>query len=60
MKGDIDSRKLPAEGSVDAAFVSNPFYPALIMARLDHTCWKTIREAIEARLEGWLGCYQST
>jgi hypothetical protein len=51
MKGDIDSRKSPAEGSVDAAFVTNPFYRALIMARLDHTRRKTIREAIEARLE---------
>jgi hypothetical protein len=51
MKGDIDSRKSPAEGSVDVAFVTNPFYRALIMARLDHTRRKTIREAIEARLE---------
>jgi hypothetical protein len=48
MKGDMDSRKSPAEGSVDAAFATSPFYPALIMARLDHTRWKTIREAIEA------------
>jgi hypothetical protein len=39
------------EGSVDANFATNPFYQALIMARLDHTLWKTIREAIEARLE---------
>jgi hypothetical protein len=48
MKGDIDSRKSPAEESVDAAFATNPFYRALIMARLDHTRRKTIREAIEA------------
>jgi hypothetical protein len=51
MKGDIDSRKSPAGGSIDAAFVTNPFYRALIMARLDHTRWKTICEAIDARLE---------
>jgi hypothetical protein len=31
-KGDIDSRKSPAEGSVDAAFATNPFYQALGMA----------------------------
>jgi hypothetical protein len=36
MKGDIDSRKSPAEGSVDAAFMSNSFYQELGMARLDH------------------------
>jgi hypothetical protein len=51
MKGDINSRKSPAEGSVDATFVTNPFYRALIMARTDHTRQKTIREAIETRLE---------
>jgi hypothetical protein len=56
MKGDIDSRKSPAEGSIDADFATNPFYQELIMARLDHTRWKTIRKAIEARLELWLGC----
>jgi hypothetical protein len=38
MKGDIDSRKSPAEGSVDADFVTNPFYRALIMDRLNHMC----------------------
>jgi hypothetical protein len=51
LKGDIDSRKLPVEGSVDTDFTTSPFYPALVTARLDHTCWKSIREAIEARLE---------
>jgi hypothetical protein len=39
------------EGSVDADFVSNPFYQELGMARLDHICWKSTREVIEARLE---------
>jgi hypothetical protein len=48
MKGDIGSRKSPAEGSINAAFGSNPLYQALGIARLDHTCWKTIHEAIEA------------
>jgi hypothetical protein len=38
MKGDIDSRKSPAEGSVDADFATNPFYQALIKDRLNHTC----------------------
>ena len=47
-KGDIDSRKSPVEGSVDADFATSPFYLALIMTRLDHTCWKSTREAIEA------------
>jgi hypothetical protein len=51
LKGDIDSRKSPVEGSVNADFATSPFYPVLIMARLDHTCWKSTREAIEARLE---------
>jgi hypothetical protein len=32
LKGDIDSRKSPAEGSVDADFATNLFYPVLIMA----------------------------
>jgi hypothetical protein len=36
---------------VDADFATSPFYPSLGMARLDHTCWKSTREAIEARLE---------
>jgi hypothetical protein len=48
LKGDIDSRKSPAEGSVNADFVSNPLYQALGMARLDHTCWNSTCEAIEA------------
>jgi serine acetyltransferase len=48
MKGDIDSRKSPAKGSVNAAVVTNPFYQALVMARLNHICWKSTREAIEA------------
>jgi hypothetical protein len=47
-KNDKDLKKSPAEGSVNAAFATNPFYRALIMARLDHTCWKSTREAIEA------------
>jgi hypothetical protein len=49
----IDIRGM--KGSVDVYLVTNPFYQALIMARLDHTRWKTIREAIEARLERQLG-----
>jgi hypothetical protein len=40
MEGDIDSRKSPAEGSIDADFATSPFYPALVTTRLDHTCWK--------------------
>jgi hypothetical protein len=36
------------EGYVDAAFATNPFYRALIMERLNHTCWKSTRETIEA------------
>jgi hypothetical protein len=48
MKCDIDSRKSLADGSVDAAFATNPSYQALIMARLDHTSRKTIREVSEA------------
>jgi hypothetical protein len=39
-KEGIDSRESLAEGPVDAAFATNPFYQALGMARLDHTCWK--------------------
>jgi hypothetical protein len=39
------------EGSVDVAFATNPFYRVLIMDRLDHSCWKSTHEAIEARLE---------
>jgi hypothetical protein len=37
-KDEIDSRESPAEGSIDTDFTTSPFYPALIMARLDHTC----------------------
>jgi hypothetical protein len=37
-KDGIDSRKSPAEGSVDADFATSLFYPALFMARLNHTC----------------------
>jgi hypothetical protein len=38
-------------GSVDVDFATNSFYRALIMDLLDHTCWKSTCEAIEARLE---------
>jgi hypothetical protein len=47
-KDGIDSRESPAEGSIDADFATSPFYPAQIMARPDHSCWKSTREAIEA------------
>jgi hypothetical protein len=47
-KDSIDSRKSHVEGSVDTDFTTSPFYPALVTARLDHTCWKNTREAIEA------------
>jgi hypothetical protein len=50
-KDGIDSRESPAEGSVDMDFTTCPLYPALVTARLDRTCWKSTREAIEARLE---------
>jgi hypothetical protein len=59
-KGDIDSRKSPAEGSIDAGFATSTFYPALVMDRHDHTCRKSTREADEARLERQLGGYWST
>jgi hypothetical protein len=59
-KDGIDSRESPAEGSVDTNFTTSPFYPALIMARHGHTCWKSTREAIETRLERWLGGYWPT
>jgi hypothetical protein len=36
------------EGSVDTDFTTSPFDPALVTVRLDHTCWKSTREAIEA------------
>jgi hypothetical protein len=51
LKGDIDLRKSPAEGSVDTDFATSPFYPALVMDRHDHTCRKSMRETVEARLE---------
>jgi hypothetical protein len=51
MKGDIDSRKLPAEGSINANFATSPFYPALVMDRHDHTHRKSMCEVVEARLE---------
>jgi hypothetical protein len=44
----IETRKITSEGSLNADFVSNPLYQALGMARLDHTCWKSTREAIGA------------
>ena len=51
LKGDIDSRKSPAEGSVDTNFATSPFYPALVVNRHDHPRRKNMREAVEARLE---------
>jgi hypothetical protein len=51
MKGDIDSGKSPAEGSINADLATSPFYPALVMDRHDHTRRKSTREAVEARLE---------
>jgi hypothetical protein len=51
MKGDIDSRESPAEGSVDADFAINPLYRALGMIRPDHPCMKSTHETIKARLE---------
>jgi hypothetical protein len=51
LKGDIDSRESPAEGSVDTDFATSPFYPALVMDRHDHTRRKSTRETVEARLE---------
>jgi hypothetical protein len=51
LKGDIDSRESPAEGSVDTDFATSPFYPALVMERHDHPRRKSTREAVEARLE---------
>ena len=50
-KDGIDSRESPAEGSIDTDFAASPFYPALVMDRHDHTCRKSTREAVEARLE---------
>jgi hypothetical protein len=51
LKGDIDSRESPAEGSIDTDFATSPFYPALVMDWHDHTCRKNTRETVEARLE---------
>jgi hypothetical protein len=51
LKGDIDSRESPAEGSIDTDFATSPFYPTLVMDRHDHTCRKNMREVVEARLE---------
>ena len=51
MKGDIDSGKSPAEGSINADLATSPFYPALVMDRHDHTHRKSTCEAVEARLE---------
>jgi hypothetical protein len=59
-KDGIDYRESPMEGSVDADFATSPFYQALDMARPNHLCWKSIREAIEARLERWLCGYWPT
>jgi hypothetical protein len=39
------------KGSINVDFAINLFHQAISIARLDHTCWKTICEAIEARLE---------
>jgi hypothetical protein len=50
-KGEIDSRKSQAEGSINADLVTSPFYPALVVDRHDHTRRKSTREAVEARLE---------
>ena len=50
-KDGIDSRESLVEGSMDTDFTISPFYRALIMDRLDRTCWKSTREAIDARLE---------
>jgi hypothetical protein len=47
-KDGIDSRKSPAEGSIDADFATSPFYPALVMDQHDHTRRKSTREAVEA------------
>jgi hypothetical protein len=48
MKDGIDSRESLAKGSIDADLATSPFYQALGMTRLDHTCWKSTRETIEA------------
>jgi hypothetical protein len=44
----IDSKNHQRKDPVNADFATNPFYQALGMARLDHSCWKSTREAIEA------------
>jgi hypothetical protein len=46
-KEGIDSRESLAEGPIDADFTISPFYLAPVTTRLDHTCWKSTREAIE-------------
>jgi hypothetical protein len=48
LKNDRDSKKIPAKGFLDVDFAINPPFQVLNMARLDHTCWKSTREAIEA------------
>jgi hypothetical protein len=53
LKGDIDSRESPAEGSIDTDFATSP----LVMDRHDHTCRKNTSEMVEAQLERWLGDY---
>jgi hypothetical protein len=50
-KNGIDSRESPAEGSANVDFTTSPFYLALVTFRIDHTCWKSTREAFETRLE---------
>jgi hypothetical protein len=44
-KNGIDSRESPAEGS---GRYDQSILVALVTARLDHACWKSTREAIEA------------
>ena len=51
LKGNIDSRESPAEGSIDTDFATSPFYPALVIDRHDHTHRKSMCEVVEARLE---------
>ena len=40
--------KISMKRFVDVDFATNPFYQALTMAQLDHTCWKSTRDVIEA------------
>jgi hypothetical protein len=44
----IEARKISTKRSIDVDFATNPFYQALGMARHEHTCWKSTREAVEA------------